>query len=144
MISVHPLVKTIKIPKPGIIVGGQVSDVQNKTAIIQISEMAERPLSSSFTGILHISDASQRYVESMFDICKLGDIVRAKVVSDKNRIFHLSIAERNLGVVYANCSECGYLLTLEENRLICHRCGKTDKKKIASDYGNGDLLEVKT
>ncbi len=75
----------------------------------------------------------------MFDVCKPGDVVRAKVVSDKNRTFHLSIAERNLGVVYAFCSECGYTLTLEENRLVCHKCGKMERKKIASDYEKGEI-----
>ena len=82
---------------------------------------------------------SLRYVENMFDVCKPGDVVRAKVVSDKNRTFHLSIAERNLGVVYAFCSECGYTLTLEENRLVCHKCGKMERKKIASDYEKGEI-----
>ena len=42
-------------------------------------------LSGEFGGILHISDVSDRYVDSMNEVCKPGDIVRAKVISEKNR-----------------------------------------------------------
>jgi exosome complex component CSL4 len=71
----------------------------------------------------------------MFDACKAGDIIRAKVVSEKNRTNHLSTAERNLGVIYAFCSHCGNVLIREKQGLKCPECGKFERRKIASDYG---------
>jgi exosome complex component CSL4 len=76
-----------------------------------------------------------RYVDSMFDVCKPGDILRAKVISEKNRVCHLFTKDKNLGVVYAFCSQCGYTLELKRQTMVCPRCGKIEKRKTALDYG---------
>jgi len=138
-VSVRSAVHMVLVPRVESIVGGQVSETQSKTALIRIFKIANKPLSGFFTGILHISDASPRYVETMFDACKLGDIVRAKVISEKNGIHHLSMRDENLGVLYAFCSECGYMLKLRKQLLICPRCGKREKRKNALDYGKGEI-----
>ena len=78
-----------------------------------------------------------RYVELMFDVYRPGDVVRARVISDKNRVYHLSTKDKNLGVVYAFCSRCGYALEPKGHDLFCLRCGKTEKRKTALDYGKG-------
>lgn len=134
-VSVYPLVHPALTPRVGNTVIGQVVSAQSKVALIRIFRIGGKLLSGFFTGILHVSDISRSYVESMFDVCKTGDIVRAKVVSDKNRMIHLSTAERNLGVIFAFCSRCGYMLELKRYRLHCLRCGKIEKRKIALDYG---------
>lgn len=135
--SVYPLVQGGKVPKTGSIVLGQVSNVQKQNALVRIRETDNNPLSSFFTGILHISDVQLRYVDSMFSVCKPGDIVRAKVISEKNATYHLSTKDRNLGVVYALCSQCGYMLESRRQRMLCSRCGKVEKRKTAMDYGKG-------
>ena len=38
---------------------------------------------------------------------KLGDVVRAKVISTMNAMIHLSIGEPHLGVIASLCSNCG-------------------------------------
>jgi exosome complex component CSL4 len=134
-VSVYPLIHEVSVPRVGSIVAGQVSNVQSKSAVLRISEIGKKFLSGNFTGVLHISDASPDYVEIMYDVCKPGDIMRAKVISTANRTYHLSTSENNLGVVYAFCSQCGHLLTLGERGLHCTNCGKIEKRKIASDYG---------
>jgi len=134
-VSVFPSTGKINVPKIGSIVLGQVSYVQSDSAGIRIFKVDKKMLSGVFSGVLHISDVQLRYVESMLDVCKVGDILRGKVVSDKNRIYHLSTKDKNLGVVYALCSRCGDLLELRRNMLHCSRCGRTEKRKIAFDYG---------
>jgi len=134
-VSVHPSIDKISVPKIGSIVLGQVSYAQSDNAGIRIFKVDKKSLSGIFSGVLHISDVQLRYVESMSDVCNVGDIIRSKVVSDKNRIYHLSTKDKNLGVVYALCSQCGNLLELRRNMLHCSRCGKTEKRKIALDYG---------
>ena len=37
----------------------------------------------------------------MSDVCKPGDIVKAKVISEKNQVFHLSTNDKGLGILYA-------------------------------------------
>ena len=134
-VSVCSLVHEARVPKVGSIVLGQVSNVQTQNAGVRIFNIGKKQLSGFFTGILHISDVQLRYVESMFDVCKPGDIIRAKVISEKNKVYHLSTKDKNLGVVYAFCSRCGYMLELKRQGMCCPRCGKIEKRKTALDYG---------
>jgi len=136
-VSVYPLVHGARVPNIGGIVLGQVASVQNESASIRIFKVGGKMLSGFFTGVLHVSDVQMRYVESMYDICKPGDIIRAKVISDKNRVYHLSIKDRNLGVIYAFCSQCGFMLELWRHAMRCPKCGKIEKRKTALDYGKG-------
>ena len=134
-VSVYPLSQAVNVPKVGSIVIGQVSDTQSKTVMIRIFQIANKTLSGVFSGILYISDASASYVDSMFDVCKTGDIVRAKVVSKANRTFHLSTAESDFGVIYAFCSQCGHMLSLKKQKMQCPQCGRIEKRKVSSFYG---------
>jgi len=138
-VSVHPLIQGARVPRVESVVIGQVSNIQSENASARIFKIGDKQLSGVFTGILHISDVQLRYVKSMFDVCKPGDILRAKVISEKNRVYHLSTKEKNLGVVYAFCSQCGCTLELKRQGMQCPRCGRIEKRKIALDYGKGIL-----
>ncbi len=134
-VSVYPLVQTASVPQIGSIVSGQVLDVKSKKAILRILQVGKRPLSGFFTGVLYISNVSPRYIDTMFSVCKTGDIMKAKVISDKNRTFFLSTAEKNLGVIYALCSRCGHLLQSGRREMRCSRCGNIEGRKVPPDYG---------
>ncbi len=138
-VSVYPLVRGVSVPKVSTVVLGQVSSTQAENATVRIFKIGQKKLSGVFTGILHISDVQQRYVESMNDVCKIGDILRAEVISEKNQIYHLSTDDKNLGVVYAFCSQCGHSLEPKRNGMRCESCGKIEERKIAFDYGKGML-----
>ena len=125
------------IPVIGSTVEGQVSTAQEKMANVRILKVGDKYPSGSFTGVIHISTASDDYVKAMPYVCKPGDIVRAKVISDKNRAYHLSTAERNFGVIYAFCSKCGNLLLKKGRNLQCGACNNIEERKMASDYGVG-------
>ena len=134
-VSVYPLVQAASVPQMGSIVSGQVLDVKSKKAILRISQIEKKSLSGFFTGILHISDVSPSYVDTMFSVCKTGDLMKAKVISNKNRTFYLSTAEKNLGVIYALCSRCGHVLRLGKRGMQCSRCGNVERRKVTPDYG---------
>ena len=138
-VSIYPLVHGARVPKVGSIITGQVSKLQNKTAIIRIFKIGKEYLSGVFSGLLYISDVSTSYVDSIHDACKPGDNIRAKIISKKNRIYHLSTADKNLGVLYAFCSQCGYMLQQKRYRMHCPNCGKIEKRRIAVDYGKAVL-----
>jgi len=139
-VTVHQLTHGAKVPITGSTVVGQVASAQSETAGMRIFEIGAEEVSSGFMGILHISDAHVRYVDSMFDVCKPGDILRAKVISEKNRTYHLSTKDRNLGVIYAFCSNCGTLLEPRRQGMHCPKCGRLERRKTATDYGRG-LIE---
>jgi len=140
-VLVYPLVHAASAPRTGSVVTGQVSDMQSKRATLRIFKIGEKNLTGFFSGILHVSEASPRYVETMFDVCKTGDIMRAKVVSEKNRTYQLSTADNDLGVILAFCSACGHVLTLTKQNMQCAKCGKIEMRKVASDYGKWDTEE---
>ncbi|MCK4952767.1 exosome complex RNA-binding protein Csl4 [Candidatus Bathyarchaeota archaeon] len=134
-VSVHPLAHRVNVPQVGSIVTGQVSSVSSKSATLRISKIGKKILTGFFTGLLHISAVSPRYVETMFEVCKAGDIMRAKVISDKNRTYQLSTSDTNLGVISAFCSRCGYVLSSRRRQMFCPECEKIERRKTASDYG---------
>ncbi len=138
-VQVHQLIGPSKVPTVGSTVLAQISNAQSDTAGARIFEIGEEEINGVFTGILHVSDVALRYVDSMYDVCKTGDVIRAKVVSDKNRTYHLSTKDKNLGVVYAFCSNCGTLLEPKRQGMSCPKCGRIEKRKTASDYGKGLL-----
>ncbi|MGD8505040.1 MAG: exosome complex RNA-binding protein Csl4 [Candidatus Bathyarchaeota archaeon] len=138
-VSVFPRTRFLPFPQVGSLITGQVTDVQSKTAVVRIYQVSKHSLSGFFTGILHVSDVSLRYVETMYEVCKPGDLIRAKVVSDKNRTFHLSTKEPDLGVIHAFCSHCGNILTHRKVRMHCSKCGKIENRKAAQDYGKGEM-----
>jgi len=138
-VSVYPKVHVANVPHVGSTVVGQALEEQSKQATIRIFQVGNHLLTGFFSGLLHISDVSQRYVESMYDVCKAGDIVRAKVISDKNRVFHLTINEKELGVVYAFCSRCGHSLAQKRFIMRCPECGNSERRKTSHDYGRGEI-----
>lgn len=138
-VSVYPAFDGVVVPKLSSTVVGQIGNAQSDNVLVRIFKVGNKRLSGEFGGILHISDVSDRYVTAMSDVCKPGDIVRAKVISEKNRIFHLSTNDKNLGIVDAFCSRCGSLLEPERYELRCPKCGNIEKRKLAPDYGKEEV-----
>ncbi|MEM2098530.1 MAG: exosome complex RNA-binding protein Csl4 [Candidatus Bathyarchaeia archaeon] len=138
-VSVYPLAHEAIVPKVSSIVVGQAGNAQSDNVMIRVFKVGDKKLSGVFSGILHISDVQERYVDSMNDVCRTGDIIRAKVISEKNQIYHLSTNDKSLGVIYAFCSLCGQLLEPKKYVMQCTKCGHVEKRKIAIDYGREEI-----
>jgi exosome complex component CSL4 len=138
-VSVYPLITVASVPKVSTTVVGQVGNAQSDNVLVRIFRIGPKRLSGVFTGILHISDVQERYVKSMNDVCKPGDIIRTKVISNKNQVSHLSTKDKDLGVIYAFCSRCSSLLEPKRHQLQCPKCGNIERRKITSDYGKGEI-----
>ncbi|MGQ9543774.1 MAG: exosome complex RNA-binding protein Csl4 [Candidatus Bathyarchaeia archaeon] len=134
IVDVKPKTKTPTLPMEGQNVLGVVEGVQDKIAIINIIKVEDKFLSTPFTGILHISSSSPSYERNMNDIFKVQDLVKAKVISVSEGLIRLTTVGRNLGVVKAYCSNCGYPLTLTRRLLRCRRCNNVERRKLAEDY----------
>jgi len=107
--------------------------------LVKIFTVGKKQISGTFGGILHVSDVSDRYVDSMSDVCKPGDIVKAKVISEKNQVYHLSTNDKGLGIMYAFCSKDSTLLEPQRYDLKCPKCGNIEHRKTAPDYGKEEI-----
>ncbi|MBO3755314.1 MAG: exosome complex RNA-binding protein Csl4 [Candidatus Brockarchaeota archaeon] len=141
-VSVYTVAKGLSFPKIGSIVVGHVVNIQGLTAFMRIVKIGKKHLSGFLTGALHVSDIDTKYTKEVLSAVKVGDLVRAKVISDANRILHLTTKGENLGVILALCSKCGGTLLLKNRKskkLYCGKCGNFETRKIASDYGAGNM-----
>jgi len=138
-VSVYPLITGASVPNVSATVVGQVGNAQSDNVLVRIFKIGPKKLSGVFTGILHISDVQERYVTSMNEVCKPGDIIRTKVISNKNQVSHLSTKDKDLGVVYAFCSRCSSLLEPKRHEMQCPKCGNIERRKITLDYGKEEI-----
>ena len=138
-VSVYPVVDGVVVPKVGTEVIGQIGNAQSDNVLVKIFRIGNKKLSGNFGGILHVSDVSDRYVDQISDVCKPGDIIRAKVISDKNQVFHLSMNDKGLGVLYGFCSRCGTLLEQHGYDLKCPKDGNVETRKISPDYSKEQI-----
>jgi exosome complex component CSL4 len=134
-VLVVPSTHRPQIPKAGDMVEGPVVSASDKTLSIEIKGINGDPTSGGLTGIMHVSDIARGYVKSATDAFRVGDIIRAKVVSTKNREYHLTTAEDRLGAIKANCIYCGGALILMGRNLTCGKCREMARRKITSDFG---------
>ncbi|HDD26369.1 MAG TPA: S1 RNA-binding domain-containing protein [Acidilobales archaeon] len=123
------------VPRQGLIVHGIVVQVSDEVAIVKIMyDHALRRIKHTYTGVLHISQVSSKYVQSMHDAVKVGDVIKAKVLNNSIP-YLLSIRDIKLGVVISHCSKCGgRLIKIGEELLKCVECGNVERRKIAYDY----------
>ena len=127
------------IPLVGDIIIGEITNVQDKTLLLKIKQIRDTSLAVPFIGIMHISDVGFVYVKTMHNIFKIGDIVRARVISTKNREFHLSTKNEEFGVIKAVCIYCGSPLIRERKDIRCVRCNRIAKRELAIDYGKNNF-----
>jgi len=132
-VTVVPATRAAVLPKEGTTIIASVTHASEKNATVNIWKINDKTLEVPFTAMLHISSSSPRYERNMSDVCKAGDIIRARVI-EMNRIPQLTTAGRGLGVIKAYCSRCGSVLELKNRRLQCLSCGNIERRRLAEDY----------
>ena len=132
-VTVLPATRASLVPKEGTTVIASVIHTSDKMATVNIWKINDKPVHIPFTAMLHISSSSPRYERNMSDVCKAGDIIRARVI-EINRIPQLTTAGRGLGVTKAFCSKCGSPLEFKNRRLQCPSCGNIERRRLAEDF----------
>jgi exosome complex component CSL4 len=121
------------IPKVGDEIMGMVEQSQSGLVMVRIKEVNGKPVQSDFIGVIILreqqSDRERRI------IIKLGDVVRAKVISLLNNMIHLSIDGERYGVLYTVCSFCGGQVQQIGRRILCTQCKTMDERKLVIDFG---------
>lgn len=139
---VESLVAAPAIVRPGDTVIGVVNGTRSSMAIVEVVAIAEQPergIGGDRNGTLHVSKASDAYVENMEDAFRVRDIVRAKVLGTEPAI-QLTTKAPNLGVLKAYCPRCGTAMARKGKGVVCPECDWKDMKKLAVDYGEGNVI----
>ena len=132
----------IALPMKGDTLMGEVVNAYEQRAEVSLVKRNDVDVPSPFLGEIHISNVTRRYVKSMFDVIKPGDILRAMATNTHTIPVQLTLVGPKLGVLLAKCSKCGNSLTLTTgNNLVCLRCENRETREVAADYGQRFGLE---
>jgi len=137
-VMVKPEVNSLNYIKRGDIVIGQVGNIRNMVALVDIVHIkggGEREIVNLESAAIHISNIKNTYVKEISEELCSFDIVKARVLDVKN--MRLTIADRGLGVMKAFCSRCRQPLNKNAVGLSCDSCGNKESRKISTDYGTG-------
>jgi len=132
-VSVKPAT-VAKVPSVGDVVTGQIETAQTSVSNLKIYYINGVPTGAGFVGLIFLRDERGGRGMRRTQV-KLGDIVRAKVVSTTNAMIHLWIGEPHLGVIASLCSNCGHPLREAGGRAVCDNCGNVEDRKFADDFG---------
>ncbi len=121
--------KNISNLKEDDIVFGRVLLVKDAVAVLEIVKTEEDRVLTVTRGQIPVKLASNNYVTNMKKIFKIGDIVKARVVSANDLAVDLTTKGEGLGVMIAYCSECRSELKKSDNKLICFNCGHIEDRK---------------
>ncbi len=139
-VSIFPRVRKPLVPKKGDIVIGQAENVNKHMCAVAVKYINGQSVSPTYSAIMHISQTTRAYLDSMFDAIKEGDIIRGKVVDAHTIPLQFTTTYNEYGVIYALCSKCGEKLRyLRRGTLKCDNCENIEPRKVAEDYGRARL-----
>ncbi len=137
-ISVTPVTNTPPHLQVGDIVIGQVTDVKDSVALVEIAGIkgrGEREIVNADQAAIHVSNVKDAYVKELYYEFAPFDIVKARVIDLRN--MRLTTVNKELGVMKAYCGNCRAVLKKDDGKLKCPRCERTETRKLSSDYGTG-------
>lgn len=121
-----------KLPVAGDYIVGSVQSAASSVAQVQIEAVNDIPSSKELSGMLSLRDDRHRRTPPPI---KSGDTIRAKVISTKNAIYHLSLDDPQCGVLYTVCSVCGgRVVALGRDRVKCAECGWVDDRMLSEEF----------
>lgn len=127
------------LPKIGDIIVGYVEMMFSSMVSIKVLYINEKRSEAGFSAIASARIGSRADIERRGDrraTFHNGDIVRGRVISLLNSSIHLTLAEKEYGVLYALCFICGGdTVRTAESVIKCVECGAFEDRKLAHDYG---------
>jgi exosome complex component CSL4 len=139
------------IPKIGDIVVGYIDMLFGNMISVRILYINEKFSKSGFSAIAstrmfysggnYNSNWRERSFKGKY-IFKVGDIIRGKVYSLLNSSIHLTLDDKDLGIVYTICFSCGNEFTKVPGGLKCNSCGNFEDRKVSIDYGKESFTSL--
>jgi exosome complex component CSL4 len=73
---------------------------------------------------------------------RIGDIIRGRVISLLNSTIHITIDEKEFGVLYALCFNCGGDTVRLNSTVKCIECSIFEERKLSNDYGKETITLI--
>jgi exosome complex component CSL4 len=127
------------LPKIGDVIVGYAEMLFSSMVSIKVLYINDKWSEAGFSAIASARIGSRADVERRGDrraTFHNGDIVRGRVISLLNSTIHLTLAEKEYGLVYALCFMCGGdTVRTNESTIKCIECGAFENRKLTHDYG---------
>lgn len=115
---------------------GRVEFVKKQIASVDIYKINDIDIAKPINSILHVSEASRRFVRNMYEVTRPGDWIRFRITRIEKPIY-ISFIGEDLGVVIALCNQCGHKLNIfRRNSLKCPNCNFEQTRITSKLYGN--------
>ncbi|PWI49151.1 hypothetical protein CEE45_03145 [Candidatus Heimdallarchaeota archaeon B3_Heim] len=133
-ITVKPI-KNVFVLKRGDTGVGRVVYVKKQIASVDIHMINDTKVPLPMNSILHVSEASRRFVKNMYEVTRPGDWLKFRIVRRMKPIY-ISLIGEGLGVVIAQCNHCGHDLEFyRRNALKCPNCSLIQNRITANSFG---------
>lgn len=127
------------LPKIGDLIVGYVEMMFSSMVSIKVLCINDKWTDAGFSAIASARLGSRADIERRGDrraTFHNGDIARGRVISLLNSTIHLTLAEKEYGVLYALCFMCGGdTVRTNESTIKCVECGAFENRKLTHDYG---------
>lgn len=127
------------LPKIGDLIVGYVEMMFSSMVSIKVLYINDKWSDAGFSAIASARLGSRADIERRGDrraTFHNGDIARGRVISLLNSTIHLTLAEKEYGVLYALCFMCGGdTVRTNESTIKCVECGAFENRKLTHDYG---------
>ena len=131
----HP--KLLSIPKVGDIIIGTVAAVMSSMIAVSIDYINGKPTTSKVECICGTRNLRIR------NVALVKDIVTLKILNHLNGTIHAAISEPNLGVLYTKCRKCGGKVVSMRDAIKCTECAWIDERKLSTDFGKLDFVNLR-
>lgn len=121
--------------REGDLVYAVIHDLYDAVALLKFQPMnykGVRVAAHSNSAYLRIPEVQHAYTENFREFLRIGDVVKARVKEVTSMGIYLTIADNDLGVVRAYCSNCRHELEMRGRTLVCNNCGNNESRKLAA------------
>src|SRR5437016_10171173 len=132
------------LPKIGDIVVGHIEMLFGSMISVRILYINEKKSFSGFSAIAsaRISSPGRDRDRRGRVIFRVGDIIRGRVISLLNSTIHITIDEKEFGVLYALCFNCGGDTVRLNSTVKCIECSIFEERKLSNDYGKETITLI--
>jgi exosome complex component CSL4 len=127
------------LPKVGDIIVGYVEMLFSSMISVKVLYINDKKSDAGFSAIASARVGSRADRDRRGDrraTFRTGDIIRGRVMSLLNSTIHLTLAEKEFGVMYTLCFICGGdTVRTNESTIKCVECGAFEDRKLTHDYG---------
>lgn len=127
------------LPKVGDILVGFVEMIFASMVSVKVLYINDKKSGSGYAAIASMRVGRDRRDRPIF---RTGDIIRGRVTSLLNSTVHMTMAEKEFGVLYTLCFMCGGNTVRVNDTVKCIECGAWEPRKVTYDYGKEAVRQV--